>query len=614
MLLYFDKLVISGFKVFKSKQVLNMRRLGLGLHFMCGQNLDHPLGSNGAGKSTVWDAMLWCLTGRTVQGLRTGDVKPWRSKKVLPHVKLYIARGPDDDSLEKHVIERKGVSNGLRLDGKVVAQEDVDELLGLSAFNIPHTLILGQARPLFFDLKPQAKLELLGKTLNVDKWEERSVAARGRHKELQNEFALVSAALEEAEKQVEEYKVLFEKLKHQSDEWHVEQSNKTLELNKAIKQETKQHKTLQRKMDGADLKYEHNEVELRHLQATYKDINTKESTARAVVVRASSSLKVAEFKLNKVIADKVKTNCPTCGQPLQKHKLTDLKAAYKAALKVAQDEVDLWEGKLKKAKVVLREASAAVAAHEQHMAQFSETSNNKRDEYLRLQKRVAELEASLKAKQQQVEHLEQEQNPYASLIADARMKRRSLKAVLSKHEYNVKRLEAEVEHTKYWVEGFKQVRLYLLEEALRELETVTQSMLATLGLEGWRVEYSIEREGKQGQVINGLSVMIYEPGHESGVKWESWSGGEGQRLRVIGALALSEVLLRRAGVQCDLIVLDEPSRHMSAEGVSGLVDCLVERGREFQIFYVDHQTVDDNRFASLIKVRREGGHAAISVQ
>jgi energy-coupling factor transporter ATP-binding protein EcfA2 len=124
----------------------------------------------------------------------------------------------------------------------------------------------------------------------------------------------------------------------------------------------------------------------------------------------------------------------------------------------------------------------------------------------------------------------------------------------------------------------------------------------------------MERETQSGKIKPGLSVSIFKPKHDEPVKWESWSGGESQRLRVIGAVALSEVLLRRAGVTCDLIVLDEPTRHLSPEGVGDLVEFLVELGRDHQVFYIDHQVVQSNQFASLITVTRSTSGAKISIE
>jgi DNA repair exonuclease SbcCD ATPase subunit len=162
------------------------------------------------------------------------------------------------------------------------------------------------------------------------------------------------------------------------------------------------------------------------------------------------------------------------------------------------------------------------------------------------------------------------------------------------------------------VKGFKQVRLYLLQEVLEELQGVTQTLLPQIGLDDWLCEFAMERETQAGKVSPGLNVNIFKPGSDVQVKWESWSGGEGQRLRLIGAIALSQVLLRRAGVECDMLILDEPTRHLSPEGVAETIDFLIDLGVDHQVLYVDHQAIESRRFASTLIVRRDENGAKIS--
>jgi DNA repair exonuclease SbcCD ATPase subunit len=83
---------------------------------------------------------------------------------------------------------------------------------------------------------------------------------------------------------------------------------------------------------------------------------------------------------------------------------------------------------------------------------------------------------------------------------------------------------------------------------------------------------------------------------------------------IVGAIALSEVLLRRAGIECDMLVLDEPTRHMSKEGIMETVDYLIDRGRDGQVFYCDHAVIESNRFASVITIEKDERGARVSVE
>src|SRR5438105_2322957 len=81
MQLIFQRLEIENFKCFTTKQVFDLTQYTPGLNFLQGRNDVEPaLGSNGAGKSSVFDALTWCIYGRTVDNLRNPDIKPWYGK------------------------------------------------------------------------------------------------------------------------------------------------------------------------------------------------------------------------------------------------------------------------------------------------------------------------------------------------------------------------------------------------------------------------------------------------------------------------------------------------------------------------------------------------------
>ena len=138
-------------------------------------------------------------------------------------------------------------------------------------------------------------------------------------------------------------------------------------------------------------------------------------------------------------------------------------------------------------------------------------------------------------------------------------------------------------------------------------------MLDGLGLGDWSVDYATERETKSKTTQRALTTTVRSPSAPDGVRWEVYSGGERQRLRLAGALALSEVLLAHAGVSLDFRVLDEPTRGLSSEGVRDLVEVLgdyAERGG-LKIFLIDHVAQEGASFSSMITVENSADGAEV---
>lgn len=601
MRLEFTRLILKDFKEYRGKHALPFSSIGFGLHYIRGANRVDALGSNGAGKSTLWDAFLWALTGRTVRGLRGTDVRTWGSDRhAMSRVDFF--RGD-----QSHWVKRSTEKNGLWLDGKLVSQEEIDRLLGLSIVNLPHTIVLGQKQELFFDLKPQEKLTILSETLDLDKWDERSKRAREATRSLESNHASSLLVIANYESLIESQRTTLEEAKVKAKDWEATRSQADAkreqerdELTKALTKATKLAGPL-------DLAYDSAETELR---AARKDL-TKRGVERDAIVDAIAKAKTKaaarkhEYDDLKEIADS--GTCPTCGQPVKEHATVahDAKAALKAAKQkaaVASDWVIVHETKLE----VLDKVIARVR---KSVDDFATKSDNAKDGLDRLTAQIAEIKQAIAVSKAQTR--EEEANPYAALVSKAREQIKTLKASIAEEKESADKMARRIIRTRYWIDGFKQVRLYLLQETLEELQEVTQNLLPEFGLAGWSVEYDIERETKKGDVSTGLSVRILKPGMSKGVRWETWSGGEGQRLLIVGAIALSEVLLRRAGIECDMLVLDEPTRHMSKEGVDETVDYLIARGRDAQIFYCDHQVIESNRFASVITVEKDKHGAQI---
>ena len=66
------------FKILQIENFLSYKNTKIefkpGLYLVDGKNLDEG-GSNGAGKSGIWEALAWSLFGVTTRGLSSGEVR-----------------------------------------------------------------------------------------------------------------------------------------------------------------------------------------------------------------------------------------------------------------------------------------------------------------------------------------------------------------------------------------------------------------------------------------------------------------------------------------------------------------------------------------------------------
>lgn len=591
--LEFRGLEISDFKEFVGAHSINLAKLGLGVHFVSGDNQVEPrLGSNGAGKSSIWDALCWCLFGRTISGLRGTDIRTWSGKEpAFARVKVLVDGDP-------HIITRSTKTNGVWIDEKVCEQAAIDELLGLSYAIFPHTILLGQGEPLFFDLKPTEKMSLLSEALNLDRWEERSKGAKKRTDLADRDLSEMKGKIDELERSEIAADASVTDLEKRSEDWEAEQAKVGTADKKLMDTLRKALANAAKLMGDADLKLDGAETEARATQKALTAHINEIGDVASTIGATSAAVQVLLDNLDDL--KKAKT-CPTCGQALPKG--SDAHMAEKR--RKMTDELDISRSLLVDLNKSKEQMNAKRTKLTRELGQFQAKADDARDSYTRAKSDHADLDAKIKATEKLMEAAANSTNPYSELLKKARLQVRRIGRLVEELDDLILTAEAERARSHYWVGGFKQVRLYSLQEVLEELTAVTQTLLPQIGLEDWIIEYSMERETQAGKTLPGLNVNIFKPGQEKPVKWESWSGGEGQRLRLIGAIALSEVLLRRSGVETDLLILDEPTRHLSPEGVDEMVDFLCDRGHDYQIFYIDHQAIETTRFARGLHVIKD---------
>lgn len=607
----FDTLTIENFKTFIGKHTLKLTGSHAGLRFVRGRNdLEPHLGSNGAAKSSLFDALTWCLYGRTVDDLRTPDVIPWEEWHVKEatcvKVSIYVNE-------RRRVISRSTQPNKMLLDGLETDQDAINNLLGISFLVFSHTVLFGQGEDLFFDLEPKRKMDIFVEAMNLNRWDTRSEAASKSAKALEADVADFRAEFAEKEARLKQAQSLLKQTLTLATEWETERkaqrgsrSKELKQLEALLEKQMILHDDAVLKRDSAGTELAALNRDLSKLRATRDERQKDYSRVEVMLEGLRDTMTALEEELAGLTGKN--DTCPTCGQTLKGTAL----ARHKAELteRVGTLRVKVKAGVPKPVATALLKAVEALAKANEHAENFREKVDNAQLTIDRVGPEVARLET-------QIRHLKQQQsadeiNPHRETLQNLRKRISTLESVLEEIDGDIVKTERELARTKFWVKGFKDIRLQLLEELLQELEMATNSMLPESGLHNWEVRYDIEKETKKGTIQSGLNLTVLSPKNKKFVKWKAWSGGEAHRLRVVGALALAEVLLSHAGVHTNLEILDEPTRDLSVEGVQDLQEYLANRADQLEkdIFFIDHMAVESNQFSQIITVVKnsKGSH------
>jgi len=551
------QITIEGFRSFRQRQVTQLPQAP-GLYLMRGVNeVDPSLQGNDVGKSTWADSVYWGLYGVTTRGLRAGNVVSWGGKSAYVE-QLWEISGQDV------LICRQQNPNGLWLNGKRVDGPDgeraVRDALGLSSVEFLHSVLAGQFTPYFLDLGPTEKLSLFSDVLGLAYWEQRAQIAKERAyvsegivSKLSDRLHNVSGGLTALREQ---------KVEAKQDYAVWEQKNKGKRRKTAAKYSTllRTHSTIT--------------AELPATKSKYDKANVVYIEARENVARLGEQIKAIDTQRKDIEKDIAFDRCPFCRKKLG----------------------ESWRDKLEKELATLDRVSIRTCK-EYHKAEAEVSSctrslEDKRNTVDGLTKRCSDTSASLRSIENERAALTN--NPYDGLLlrlqSDLLAIKKDRRSLSDKHD----EASAEQRLWDFWVKGFRDLRLWILDASLAELELRINNSLLQLGLERWTVHLAVERETKTGGVSRGFTVHIRSPGSVDGLPWTGWVGGVSQRLKIASEIGLSKLIADRKGVELGLEIWDEPECHISNQGVSDLLSLLRSRAYEEQkqIWIVSHRVLD----------------------
>lgn len=579
--LRFTKITICNFKSYVGEHTFKLDRKP-GLYFISGKNLCEPaLAANGAGKSGLWDALLWCLFEVTADDNRpAGSILPWASG-ASPCVQV---------EFNGQAVRRTRKPNELvHIDSKgkehIITNVDVEDYLGLREDMFRRAVVVDQFTKLFLDLKAEQQAELFNESVDVRQLLSGGETANKTSKEL-------GAKLAKAELQTAQIEAVIAQLGEQVAA--AADNANAFELTQARDVKRLRSESIM----AAALLAKHGEAKPENLSIK-KVPETSFMKEERALREADKRVAAADVDLTQLedrLADYDESDCcPTCEQPWPVSRET--KESLGLAIKSAQGMLDLCHKDVDFAQARLNKCKVAVEGHATAKLAALEAWETKRRPLAAAAENAA---SALRSREKAVNPHVQEEDRLRKQLG---LKREALADLKKAHA------DAAVEKdiADAWETGFKVIRLDVIDTVLDELGDAVNRHAAALGLEDWRIEFATERETQAGTTALGFTATLYPPDATEPVRWKSYSGGERQRWQLAMTFGLSEVLLARAGVEPNIEVFDEPTRGLSEEGVDHLLETLAERARDLGrvIFITDHHAMTSGAFAGHFLVTKD---------
>jgi len=475
----FENLKMGGFKCFSTEQEINFVS---GFNFLTGENKKEPrLGKNGAGKSTIWDTLTWVLFGKTTRGLKAGDVVSWNTE-IKTFVEVTISKNG-----KKYIIKRTFKPNTLSLNDRAVTQQDIDIFLGFDYDSFLNISLMGQFGTYFLDLKPATQLDIFSKALDLDLWLKASKEANKMVKvtteeeqEIQNKKANIKGKLETVQENIERYE-------KKVSSFEVERKRELKELEKELAEtetelleaEKKRDSLLEEYNEFLETEPEYNKQD--ELQEELEALKKKRIEQSTDIGGHNKTVRWAEEEIRKI--KKLGAKCYNCKQDISDEHKQEYIDKREANKREAEEELYKINVTVKRIDVLIKEIEDKIEYQKQEEIKFRIEKDKLERDISSSKREVKHLDSVSIKVVSEITKITEAENPYTEMVVKDVEKTAILEQQIETLDEETEELLGIKKQFEYWVDGYKDIRLWVVETALKQLELEVNNSLVELGLD-----------------------------------------------------------------------------------------------------------------------------------
>ncbi|MGS9896533.1 AAA family ATPase [Acinetobacter baumannii] len=621
-----------------------------GLLLVQGENKDNTSAdSNGSGKSSIVDALCWCLYGTTARDV-TGDMVINKTAKKDCSVELTIHDNGQCYKVARHrkhathknalIVLKTDIHGNELPNGNITkgtdkeSQELVIDIVGSTLDVFMSSVYAGQEMmpnlPALTDknlkvlIEEAAGIQVLEQAHTVAKRKLAEVKGKLSNKlSIRDNFATVLATMQaqlaetqaklaqfDATKETRAKTVLAEVLPLRQAVENIKATIGNTDINSlnAEKQSivaaiskieviTNQVQQLGKIRDDLGVKY-------RITSNTYNSLHTNLNNL-ATKIRGIDGL--------------VGTPCTQCGKPYCKDDLQQARSTQLAhAQNVKQEAL--------KAKAEMEQAKAEFDLAEKNLAEF--VQNNPHDAR-KLYADLAAVEGAIAAfnssnddisrKMTEIERIKTrakgvmtEQNPFKAMEADQQAKIADYVNKNSAIDQEITQLQQAVELHEHAVQiyGPSGVRAHILDTVTPFLNERTEDYLGALTDGNTHAVWSTLTLNSKKELKEKFTIDVRD--NTGGESFKGLSGGEKRKVRLATALALQDLVASRASKPISLFIGDEIDDALDKSGLERLMGVLERKARERgTVIVVSHSELRD-WIDDVVVVTKENGYSTVS--
>jgi len=578
-----------------------------GLTYVEGRNEDEPAESNGAGKSTIHEAIFWCLTGRSLRGFTGDDVIHW--DRSYCNVKLWLTIGdrkyfifrsrqdPDDGTTVQLWLRGESGMTDVSCRRKTDTDANIASILGRSRDVLQHSIFLtADLQTKFTSLSYPDRIRLIEQVTDSQIYED-------ARKHVDKDYCQAERSVFRSRTEVSSIKSRISHCKGRLAELTGELTEAQRERDSnvaSIKRELAFSIRIRDELDeqithlSDDISDKRSQIEkLSDNLITVQDLQSKRRAELAVIEAKSSSIQLSVKETEAGIVD---GTCSFCGSKID----TDSQLANK---------VRFWKQDLESLRLEKQSLERQMTIPDDEISRIRSIKsdlNNSLDS-LENSMRIALLKKDEVTRA--IENLKRSLDKERSSLNVLKARKEEVKVSLDEAQESLDSAEQEVlsfEHEMYvlaWLQdafSTKGIRARMLSSVtLPFLNSYLQTFSELLGMPCLLVS---ERELKSGEVLDQIDVLL--PGKRT---YKACSRGERRKVDLAIQCSLNELAIATSGSHVNLLICDEVVDPLDNLGVSNFVDVLKQKSSNMSVFLMAHRPFLDTLLPNkLTLVKRNG--------
>lgn len=582
-------------------------------------------GKNGAGKTTIFSALMWVLKGKSLK--EKSSISTWESLQTESYqgtrVKVYFEKDGKHYVIYRHQ-NYKGKTKGQKgantimifVDGeeepcrdKVDAQKFIDDVLGFSYDLFRSTIIFGQRMKRLIQEDGPMKKKILEEAFEVGFLTVAKTKAEEKQKELyqeknEKEREILVLQGKQSVFETEERSILGQisliKQHDETDRARIRDAyHEIVARIKQIKQELPSEDSI------ADAERQH--LESLEKRKVYKDLESQFMVAGFRVASAEGAALTIQNQINTYEYDleNIPKTCKACGQQILEQRINIVK------LKI-QQSIDECKAKSLQAIEEVSKAKRRVKRLKSEISEAENPDTSASDNYVRLKEKRRGIKATLKNLKETRERLEAEMEiPSDSAKIDEL--KSQLDTIKSNHLADKLRLsEAQEELNK--VLASLETYSWVIKDALSNsgikamifdnmLSSINQRLLHYSSRMGVEVKMGINLASAH----KDLYIQVLKNNQE--IPYADFSGGQKQLIDVFIAFAVHDVITLEKNV--NVLLIDEVFESLDQDNIELVSSFISEKSKSKSIHLITHLKDFEQSHANIVNLELVEGSSTL---